>query len=323
MTKKDINRRSISYFVRSRVFWVFGCLFWAAPAVSFAGAPPNVGGSGAPDSFRDLVENYLIALINEAFIPLVFAVSLAVFLWGVYRYYFASGDKEKNEARNFVVYGLIGFFVMVSVWGLVRIVYQTFFGPLSYGGGNAPPAQNNPLGGLPNTYLYPSPNPSSFPGGGGSNTGGSGPGGPSQNFADLTLFRNLEEVKRRIAENSSISDFEKCMATQGISYIRQIIDARGQGEVYLTAYAKTALVSFSGRLKSENCTDWTADLSAEDYRKGANKIIAYWYFAHGLKDDGTIELDTQIPWVSGNAGLDYLYQCSNFSPSPQVCDPDK
>ncbi|MBI5045462.1 MAG: hypothetical protein HZC14_00395 [Candidatus Niyogibacteria bacterium] len=65
--------------------------------------------------------------ILNALIPLFMVIATVVFLWGVVRYITAAGDEEKvKEARNFIIYGLIGLFVMVSVWGLVGVLVSTF-----------------------------------------------------------------------------------------------------------------------------------------------------------------------------------------------------
>lgn len=65
--------------------------------------------------------------ILNALIPLFMIIATVVFLWGVIRYITAAGDEEKvKEARNFIIYGLIGLFVMVSVWGLVGVLVSTF-----------------------------------------------------------------------------------------------------------------------------------------------------------------------------------------------------
>lgn len=34
--------------------------------------------------------------------------------------------EKKDEARNSIIYGLVGLFVMVSIWGLVNILINTF-----------------------------------------------------------------------------------------------------------------------------------------------------------------------------------------------------
>jgi hypothetical protein len=45
---------------------------------------------------------------------------MLAFLWGVIQYITAGADEEKRAgARNYMIYGIIGLFVLVSVWALV------------------------------------------------------------------------------------------------------------------------------------------------------------------------------------------------------------
>ncbi len=65
--------------------------------------------------------------ILDIVIPIVITLALIYFLWGVASYIMSSGDEEKRkEARNVMIWGIIALFVMVSVWGLVRFIGNTF-----------------------------------------------------------------------------------------------------------------------------------------------------------------------------------------------------
>ena len=66
-----------------------------------------------------LVNNYLGYTI-----PLLFSVALVVFIFGIVRYIFI--QEKKEEARNLILWGIIGLFVMFSVWGLVNVLIGTF-----------------------------------------------------------------------------------------------------------------------------------------------------------------------------------------------------
>lgn len=79
---------------------------------------------------------YAISLINDILVPVIFTVAFFMFLVGVYRFFIASaGDPEKvQEGQKFVMWSLIGFFVMFSIWGLVNILINT----LGFGGANMP-----------------------------------------------------------------------------------------------------------------------------------------------------------------------------------------
>lgn len=78
------------------------------------------------DSLQDL-GSFVIDLINNVAVPLVFAIAFIVFIWGVFMYFIAGGhDEEKqSQGKSLMLWGLIGFFIMVSVWGLVNILTGT------------------------------------------------------------------------------------------------------------------------------------------------------------------------------------------------------
>jgi len=65
--------------------------------------------------------------ILNTVIPILMILGTLVFLWGIITYITAAGDEEKlKSARTFIIWGLIGLFVMVSVWGLVQVLNNTF-----------------------------------------------------------------------------------------------------------------------------------------------------------------------------------------------------
>ena len=71
---------------------------------------------------------FAITFINTVLVPVIFAVAFIVFIFGVFQYFILGhGDEEKqSQGRALMLWGLIGFFVMVSVWGLVNILLGTF-----------------------------------------------------------------------------------------------------------------------------------------------------------------------------------------------------
>ncbi len=66
-------------------------------------------------------------LINKI-IPVIIAITVLVFLWGIANYIMNAGDEEKRkEARQFIIWGLVGFVIMLGIWGLIN-VFVTAFG---------------------------------------------------------------------------------------------------------------------------------------------------------------------------------------------------
>lgn len=68
-----------------------------------------------------------VSIINTILVPSLIALAFIVFLWGVYKYFIqgAANESDKAEGRKFAMWGIIGFVIIVSVWGLVNIVKTT------------------------------------------------------------------------------------------------------------------------------------------------------------------------------------------------------
>ncbi len=94
-----------------------------APVLAFAQSLNNV---------NTLVTS--IGTVVSTATPIVVAIALLVFFWGLVKFIFAQGNEEaKIEAKKIMLWGLIALFVMISVWGLVRFI-QSALG-LQAGGG--------------------------------------------------------------------------------------------------------------------------------------------------------------------------------------------
>lgn len=78
-------------------------------------------------SFKDVV-SYLIGIIDLA-VPVLIALILVLFMWAGVRYVSrAGGGESKSAERDALLWGVIALFVVFSVWGLVRILCNTFLG---------------------------------------------------------------------------------------------------------------------------------------------------------------------------------------------------
>lgn len=69
---------------------------------------------------------YISCIIVKSVIPLIFALAIAMFLWGVVQFTIKDSEEAKDKGRNLMVWGIIALTVMVGVWGLVDIVGRTF-----------------------------------------------------------------------------------------------------------------------------------------------------------------------------------------------------
>lgn len=82
----------------------------------------------------------IITFVNSYLVPLFFAIAFVMFLWGVVKYFFIHGDQdaEREKGRWFIMWGIIGFVVILSLWGLVNVVTSTL-GLQSGAGSPTPP----------------------------------------------------------------------------------------------------------------------------------------------------------------------------------------
>lgn len=74
------------------------------------------------------VANTILYLINNVAVPLLFAISFIVFLYGIASAYILHPGDEAAVKRGhqLLLWGIIGFVVMISLWGLVNVVANTF-----------------------------------------------------------------------------------------------------------------------------------------------------------------------------------------------------
>ena len=75
------------------------------------------------NNFKGLVQ-IVIGLIQDL-IPLVVALTLLVFIWGIFQLVRSNSEDSRAEAIAVITYGIVSLFVMVSVWGLVNILVRS------------------------------------------------------------------------------------------------------------------------------------------------------------------------------------------------------
>lgn len=103
-----------------------GLILVFTPIMAFAdkiwGEDYNLGdGSEAvliSKNFFDLVSRWI-----EWIAGALMGAAVIVFFYGIVKYILSAGDETKRkEGKGFMVYGVIGLFVMTSVWGLVYLI---------------------------------------------------------------------------------------------------------------------------------------------------------------------------------------------------------
>jgi hypothetical protein len=107
---------------------------------------------------RSNLSDIIIKITGYANVILVLMMAVAVVMFVFYVIkYFVKADANRAEGGTYVMYSLIGFFVILSFWGLVNILLNTF---------GLQNDSNRPSGWTSFTNIFP---------GGSSGTRGSGP----------------------------------------------------------------------------------------------------------------------------------------------------
>ena len=87
-----------------------------APAVVFA----------APQTFQQL-SNVIVNLLDNATAVLVVA-GIVVYFYGVSTNILNFSDDSGEKLKAYFFWGIIVLFVMVSIWGILRLLQDTLFG---------------------------------------------------------------------------------------------------------------------------------------------------------------------------------------------------
>ena len=80
-----------------------------------------------PKNLTEFVDNFIKVLGPVTF----FVAGLGFFglVTGLLKYVGAGGDEERlGKAKQLIVYGLIGMFIMFSFWALAQIIAKTYLG---------------------------------------------------------------------------------------------------------------------------------------------------------------------------------------------------
>lgn len=79
----------------------------------------------------------IVNFINQIVIPFILALAFLMFVWGVFNYFIAGGasEEKRQEGQKFVLWSVIAFAVIFSIWGLVRVLMVSF----GFGGEAMPP----------------------------------------------------------------------------------------------------------------------------------------------------------------------------------------
>lgn len=82
------------------------------------------GGSGNVRDLQSLV-TFIIRYINVG-ISLIIAFATIMFVYNIVKYFIVKTEEKRSEASQYLLYSIIGLAVIISFWGLVNVVTNTF-----------------------------------------------------------------------------------------------------------------------------------------------------------------------------------------------------
>ncbi len=71
---------------------------------------------------------YKLTNLGNTFIQILMAFSVLLIIFNVVRFLIVGADNEEKRgaAKNAIIWGVVGLFVILSIWGLVRILTNSF-----------------------------------------------------------------------------------------------------------------------------------------------------------------------------------------------------
>jgi uncharacterized membrane protein YidH (DUF202 family) len=104
--------------------FLVGSSLFLLPVVTFAQIT-QAGGAGTMTTISQVITR-LQSVIN-LIIPFLVGLAVLVIIYGIFGFVSSAGDEEaRATAKQFIIWGVIGVFLMLSVWGLVTILVNSF-----------------------------------------------------------------------------------------------------------------------------------------------------------------------------------------------------
>jgi len=71
-----------------------------------------------------------LGFINNILIPFLFTLALLVFVYGMFKFFILGGDneEERGKGKQLLMWAIIGFVLMISIWGIVNMLSDGIFG---------------------------------------------------------------------------------------------------------------------------------------------------------------------------------------------------
>lgn len=110
--------------MKKKLIALSGLVLGLSPVVTFAqstGGRCDGVGLGSIEGIICKVGDILNILI-----PILIVLGIVFFVWGVITFVISNDEEAKTRGRDRMIYGIIGLAVIIGMWGLVKILNNTF-----------------------------------------------------------------------------------------------------------------------------------------------------------------------------------------------------
>ena len=70
----------------------------------------------------------LVSFIGTTLVYFLMGIAFFVFMWNMFRYFIMEGtsDEGRQKAKSLAIWGILGFVIIASLWGIVNFVRDNF-----------------------------------------------------------------------------------------------------------------------------------------------------------------------------------------------------
>ena len=95
--------------------------FGAVAATAFLAAPLT---TLAAKTFAQIVDSFFVPL-GDLVVAVLYALAFLLFLFGVLRFFLASGNAEmRDKGKQLMLWGIIALVVLFGVWGIIKLLLE-------------------------------------------------------------------------------------------------------------------------------------------------------------------------------------------------------
>ena len=113
--------------MKKKLIILSGFVLGSMPLIALAqtGIPPtSCAAVASTNGLSDLLCR--VSNLLNSVLPVIVAIGVLYFVWGVVSYVIASEEEAKKAGRDRIIYGIIGLAVIIGMWGLVNLVRNSF-----------------------------------------------------------------------------------------------------------------------------------------------------------------------------------------------------